>query len=234
MFQFKQFLVKQDKCGMKVCTDACILGAFAALKKGKKILDIGTGTGLLALMIAQKITKAEIEAVEIDHSAYLQAKENIQASPFASQIRIYNDSIQYFVKQHASKKYDLIVSNPPFFENHLASSKSQKHIALHNNLLSNEDLLLSVKILLAEKGEFMVLLPEYQSQILAAKALDFGLYLNQKLIIFNQPDKPVFRIIQTFSKEEKAIEETSLLIKNEQNEYTSEFESLLKDYYLIF
>eukprot|EP01136_Pigoraptor_vietnamica_P000050 Opistho-1_new@24845 len=124
-FQFKQFLVRQDQTAMKVTTDACILGAYTALENATKVLDIGTGTGLIAMMLAQR-SKAQFSAVELDDNAYQQAVENIQNSIFKEQIRVFHQSIQDFAINNKDLYFELIVSNPPFFQNHLKSEQEKK------------------------------------------------------------------------------------------------------------
>ena len=134
-FQFKQFTVQQDACAMKVTTDACLFGAWVANRingldlKGKHFLDIGTGTGLLSLMVAQQ-TDASIDAVEIETAAANQAQENFEQSPWNNKLFLHNSSIQTFIPQH---KYDFIFTNPPFFFNDLKSKNHARNIALHDS-----------------------------------------------------------------------------------------------------
>ena len=228
-FQFKKFRIEQSKSAMKVCTDACILGAFTNPGKAKRILDIGTGTGLLSLMLAQK-SPAMIDAVEIEQNAFEQARENIFESSWKAQITVHHTSIQAFFKDHAS--YDLIISNPPFFKNQLKSPTLSKNIALHNEALSFEELMQAVARLLKQDGKFYVLLPAYESELLIKEGLPYQLHLNKKLNIKDRKKSALLRIISIFSFTESPIEELELIIKNEQGEYTEDFVKLLKEYYL--
>lgn len=231
-FQFKQFRIDQDKTAMKVCTDSCILGAWMSNLQAKHILDIGTGTGLLALMIAQKQQNSEIDAVEIEENAFEQAKYNIQNSPFKN-VKIFHESVQNYAKT-SKKYYDLIVSNPPFFENHLKSTSKNINTALHSEKLSLLELAESVNQLLDKKGRFAVLLPPYQSKVLENILIDFDFYISKQLLVYNKPQKPLFRVINIFQKENVDLKQESLFIRNLDNQYSEEFESLLREYYLIF
>jgi tRNA1Val (adenine37-N6)-methyltransferase len=229
-FQFKQFTVHQDKCGMKVCTDSCILGAYTTFENPSKILDIGTGTGLLSLMLAQKYN-CKVDAVEIDKTAHEQAKENFLSSPWSGRLNVYNERIQDF-EQKSFVKYDLIVCNPPFFEDHLKSPLKSKTIALHNDELSFKDLVKSVKELLSDKGLFYILLPEYQSSLFELLALKNFLFPVKKLTIRNSEKGPVFRVITAFAPNKYEFDFEEIIIKESNGDYSSDFKNLLRDYYL--
>lgn len=233
-FRFKQFTINQDKCAMKVCTDACILGAFVDVNDADKILDIGAGTGLLSLMVAQR-TKAQIEAVEIDEDAYNQAVENIANSQFVNQIKIYKTSIQEFTRD-LFRSFSLIISNPPFYQNSLQSPDNQTNKALHNIELSFEELADCVIKLLDVKGRFVVLLPYHETQDFIKIAKTYGLFVNRQLHIRHDENKPIFRVISTFSMDsntELMIDELKIWEENGKV-YDQKFRELLKDYYLIF
>lgn len=232
-FQFKQFLVRQDQTAMKVTTDACILGAYTALENATKVLDIGTGTGLIAMMLAQR-SKAQFSAVELDDNAYQQAVENVQNSIFKEQIRVFHQSIQDFAENNKDLYFELIVSNPPFFQNHLKSEQEKRNKALHTDTLSFEDLLTSVIKLLSADGRFVVLLPAYESTVLENLALQEGLYPHKKLLIRHRNGSKILRIITTFGLTEKETIQEELIIRNLDESYTAQFSTLLKEYYLIF
>jgi tRNA1Val (adenine37-N6)-methyltransferase len=236
-FQFKQFIIQQANCAMKVCTDSCILGAYTQVSDNQRVMDIGTGTGLLALMLAQRV-QAQIYAIEIDLGAYQQAVENVANSPWAKQIKVYRQAIQDFARQFPEVQYDLIITNPPFFKNNWKSSNIAKNLAMHSESLSFADLLAVVRQFLSPKGSFWVLLPEYEAEVLAKKALQYDLQTQQKLLIYNRPETPVFRVIQELKFTEQILANQviskELFIRDKQNEYTPEFRELLKDYYLIF
>lgn len=232
-FQFKQFSVRQDQTAMKVTTDACILGAYTALENATKVLDIGTGTGLIAMMLAQR-SKAQFSAVELDDNAYQQAVENVQNSIFKEQIRVFHQSIQDFAENNKDLYFELIVSNPPFFQNHLKSEQEKRNKALHTDTLSFEDLLASVIKLLSADGRFVVLLPAYESTVLENLALQEGLYPHKKLLIRHRNGSKILRIITTFGLTEKETIQEELIIRNLDESYTAQFSTLLKEYYLIF
>jgi tRNA1Val (adenine37-N6)-methyltransferase len=232
-FQFKQFMVQQDQTAMKVTTDACILGAYTSLENATKVLDIGTGTGLIAMMLAQR-SKAQFSAVELDDNAYQQAVENVQNSIFKEQITVFHQSIQDFVENNKGSSFELIVSNPPFFQNHLKSEQEKRNKALHTDTLSFEDLLASVIKLLSANGRFVVLLPAYESTVLENLALQEGLYPHKKLLIRHRDGSKILRIITTFGFAEQETIQEELLIRNLDESYTAQFSTLLKEYYLIF
>ncbi len=229
-FTFKQFTIHQDQTTMKVTTDACILGAYTDVNGVKTILDIGTGTGLLALMLSQR-SEAKIDAVEIHESAYNQAVANVNVSIFTDKISVHNTSIQNFMTINS---YDLIISNPPFFQNHLKSEAVSRNNSLHTDTLSFEDLLSSVLRLLFPNGTFVVLLPMYESSIFEQLAILQELYPQKKLTIRHRKGSKILRIITTFGRIKKEIINEELIIKNPDESYTPDFQALLKDYYLIF
>jgi tRNA1Val (adenine37-N6)-methyltransferase len=230
LFAFKQFTIHQDQTAMKVTTDACILGAYTDVQEAKHILDIGTGTGLLALMLAQK-SDAKIDAVEIDENAYNQAVANVNQSIFKDNISVHNTSIQGFIPE---KSYDLIISNPPFFQNHLKSETQSRNNSLHTDTLSFEDLLSSVLRLLSFNGTFVVLLSAYESSVFEQLAVSQELYPQKKLTIHHRKGSKILRIITTFGRIKKEMSNEELIIKNPDESYTIDFQGLLKDYYLAF
>lgn len=231
-FTFKQFTINQDRCAMKVCTDACILGASTEVENVNRILDIGTGTGLLSLMLAQR-SNAQIGAVEVDEDAYQQAVMNVQASKFAERIEVHHQRIQDFT---STENYDLIISNPPFYQQSLKSSDAKANKALHAVELSFDDLIDSVLRLLDIDGKFVVLLPPFEIEKLIQIAQKKGLYLSKKMSIRHDESKPIFRVIAAFlTKKVHDLEEKTLIIHTKDGKpYSNEFRDLLKDYYLIF
>ena len=231
-FKFKQFTVQQDKCAMKVCTDACLFGALVANcnPSTANCLDIGTGTGLLALMFAQKNNSAKIDAVEINSEAATQAKENISASPWADHIQVFNEDILTF---NPGKQYNCIISNPPFFEDDLQSKDDAKNEAKHNTSLSLIQLLQVVDTKLTGNGLFAMLLPYQRIDYFAAEAANIGLYLTRQIIVKQTMKHKFFRGILFFSKKETEPQRTQLIIKDLDHNYTPEFAAALKDYYLF-
>ena len=231
-FQFKQFTIQQDKCAMKVCTDACVFGAFVAeylaSQKINNCLDIGTGTGLLSLMLAQK-NDMGMDTVEINTEAYLQAKENIENSIYKNKISIHNQNILEFDNK---EKYDFIISNPPFYEGDLMSSQQNKNQAKHNESLTLPKLLQSIIRLLKDNGEFAVLLPFHRIIEFELLANDLNYFVQKEILMKQTPKHPYFRGIQIYSCTQLIKTTSDLIIKDENNLYTNSFVELLKDYYL--
>lgn len=240
MFHFKQFSLEQDNCAMKISTDACILGAYASVENATNILDIGTGTGVLTLMSAQRNPTATFYAVELEEKAFKQAKENFLNSPFASRIHIFHQTIQNFAKE-TTLRFDCIISNPPFFINSLPSQKHERTLARHTHSLSFDNLVELIALLLEDNGRAVILLPETEMKIFTQKAVLVGLFPQKKLVIYSHKGKAIFRVITTFSKvpcfsyptEELVIYRSKQAHQTHSN-YTDDFANLLRNYYLIF
>ena len=233
-FQFKQFTIQQNNCAMKVCTDACLFGAWVAdeltsISQAGNYLDIGAGTGLLSLILAQK-TSAFIDAVEIDKAAFEQAKENIYQSPWREKISIINTDINAF---DTNKKYDCIISNPPFFEGDLKSSNSNKNAAKHDTTLTLQQLLQVVDKTLQQEGYFAILLPYHRTDFFIEAAAKSTLFLSKKVLVKQTPGHDYFRVILLFRRQQKIVSNEEIIIKDETNNYTEAFVGLLKDYYLF-
>lgn len=216
---------------MKVSTDAVLLGAKAGSGKPKRILDIGAGTGVISLMLAQRFPKALITAVEIDKDAFQQCQENFEASPFADRLDIYQSPIQEF---RSDEKFDLIVSNPPYYNDHLKSSDSKRNKALHTEDLSYRELLESCRNLLAEEGEFWLILPPRQMRELAIMARGFGFNSSYSMQIFHRPGKEQHREIQTFSMGFKSDFIEKFYLKDENEVYSPAYKKLLTEFLLEF
>ncbi|MEZ4904513.1 MAG: methyltransferase [Spirosomataceae bacterium] len=230
-FDSSNLRVWHDRCALRVCTEACILGAYTELASAHHALDIGTGTGLLALMLAQRNANLTIDAIEIEQQHVEQALENVKQSPFSERISVFHEAIQTWEKV---AKYDLIVSNPPFFAKHLRSSNAMRNSALHTETLSLQDLAFSVTRLLAQEGRFVVLLPPTETQRLMTIFAPLALYPTHQLAIFSHPSKPLFRQITTFEYRKSDVLNETLYIHDLEGQYSSHFQTLLKDYYLIF
>ncbi len=217
---------------MKVCTDACLFGAYMTNEllraPAKNVLDIGTGTGVLSLMLAQK-TAACIDTVEIDQDAFEQAKENIVHSPFKDRIAIINTDVATF---DTDKKYDCIISNPPFFEADLKSADVKKNAAKHDSTLTYDVLLHAIQKNLSTAGSFAVLLPYHRSNYFETTAAAFNFYCNKKISVKQTPKHNYFRAILIFSGKKISVQENEICIKNEEGNYSDHFTYLLKDYYL--
>ena len=220
---------------MKVTTDSCFFGAWVAreMQNGKlevkNVLDIGAGTGLLSLMIAQK-NELDIDAVEIDEGASQQAKENVEVSPWKDKIRVFNEDILAF---QPAKKYDSIVSNPPFYENELASEQSKKNIAHHSEQLTFSQVLKVIKQQLQPQGIFFLMFPFKRKEEIKRLFRENELYVISSVILSQSVKHSPFRmIIKGATKETVQGDSTSVSIWDEHQQYTSKFVDLLRDYYL--
>lgn len=228
-FQFKEFRVDQDKSGMKVTTDGCFFGALIQPLKIGAILDIGAGTGLLSLMLAQR-TKAQIQAIELNEKAYLQASQNFKNSPWSENLSCLNIAVQDY---HPSFQYDQIICNPPFFDGSPKGNSEGKNQAVHSITLSQEELITAIKELLKSEGRLWVMYPEYEMDQFCIKAKEEGFFAKQEIILRNKPESPVFRKIIEFKKSDHMeFEQKEYCIRNSNGKYSPEFIDLLKPYYL--
>lgn len=229
-FQFKQFRVEQSLAAMKVCTESCVLGAVAEKSNAQRVLDIGTGTGLLSLMQAQKTT-CPIDAVEVEDNAYAQADINFKASPWKERLSLFHASIQDFAIS-TSYQYDLIVCNPPFFSKHLTSPDKARNMALHNQTLSHETLAASIKALMVRSGLAYILQPPFEAEKFDLIAEQHGLYIQNRLLLINHPKAPPLRYVSVYGFDKKVYETATLAIRDQEGEYSKNFQKLLSPYYL--
>jgi len=231
-FRFKQFVIEQDVCPMKVGTDGILLGAWANVKDAQTALDIGTGTGLIAIMLGQRNEKVNIHAVEIDEVACEQAKKNMKAAPWSNRLKAFSSSIQDFT-QSATQKYDLIVSNPPFFSGGTFSDNQDRNRVRHTIKMPHGDLLIAVRQLLTNDGKFSVILPFIEGLRFIEIAKTYHLSCTRKTEVFPKKDKSVERLLLQFEKNEKALEEDQLVIQVDgANDWTPAFKALTEDFYL--
>jgi tRNA1Val (adenine37-N6)-methyltransferase len=232
-FRFKQFIVHQQHCAMKVCTDACILGATANANGAENLLDIGAGTGLLSLIMAQRYPALKIDAIEIDIPAAKQAAENFEKSPWHSHLNIIKGDIRQF-SLTSNKKYNHIICNPPFYDDHFKPKDKANTIARHNEQLTLKELAEIVYQLLSAHGKFSVLLPPNEMKQLEKDLLLKKIFYNEQLLISDREKLPVIRVVGEFSFNNTTTITTSLVIKKDKVHYTHEFKYLLKDFYLAF
>lgn len=242
-FQFKQFIVHQERAAMKVSTDSCLFGAWVAdkisnrynendqIEKGQaisRILDIGTGTGLLLLMLAQKV-EAELAGIELDSGAFADAENNISASAWKARIHLIEGDV---LKYSFSGRYDLIISNPPFYEDSLKSDIAEKNLAKHDETLTLRSLVKVVDVLLDEAGIFAVMIPAFRSDELFTYTSERNLYLIESMDVLNiEGGKPI-RTCFLFGRKKLDAKANSIIIRDSSQQYTSEFKKLLQDYYL--
>lgn len=232
-FQFKQFLVIQEKAAMKVGTDGVMLGAWVNVRHEKKILDIGTGTGLIALMMAQR-TSAEIIGIEIEKNAAEEAARNCMMSNWKERLSVQNISFQEFTEK-SNEKFDLIISNPPFFINDQKSKQNNMAIAKHNDLLPLQDLISGCRKLISEKGKIALVL----SISAAKKIIEFideaGLFITRITEVFPTPQKESNRFLMEFSIKKQDIQKNTLTIFEESGgNFSKSYKELTKEFYLNF
>lgn len=230
-FQFKQFRIEQERCAMKVTTDACMQGAWTpVLPDVKRVLDIGAGTGLLSLMLAQRNGSITIDAIEYDPMAAGQARENVDASPWKERINIIEGDV---CRHSFDGKYDLIISNPPFFNNSLLSDDADKNRARHTVSLTYDSLLKVIDENLAEGGCASVMLP-YNEYLLWKGLLNDGKWHEVgRLYVSHRPGAAVKRVVCIFGKKEAdSLTEESLIIYDEEHQCSQGFIKLLSPYYL--
>lgn len=233
-FKFKQFIVHQDKTAMKVTTDSCLFGAWVAQQIVKdnnadaRMLDIGTGTGLLSLMVAQQTT-GRIDAIELDPEAIDQARENVNNSPWAPRLNVYEGDAKNYSFPH---QYDFIFSNPPFYENELRSDNKKKNMAHHDDGLTLDELLLIIEKNLTPAGKFYLLLPYKRHDSILQIIRNSPFKLSQTILIRQTVNHDYFRIMLEGQLKGTSNNSSEIAIRASEQEYTSEFISLLKDYYL--
>lgn len=231
-FSFKQFTVYHDRCAMKVGTDGVLLGAWATVTNSKTILDIGTGTGLVALMLCQRSAQSHITAIEIDENAVNQASDNVRNSPWENRINVLHTSLQDFACEN-NFKFDLIVSNPPFFVDSLkAPNKSRTH-ARHADTLTHQELLINARKLMHSTSRLCVILPVNEGIAFVNEAADLGLYCNKRLNVYPKPGLEVKRLLLEFAQYATETEIADLNIESgERHSYSKEFSEMLRDFYL--
>lgn len=230
-FQFQQFKVNQDQCAMKISTDAVLIGGLAATDSPKNILDVGTGTGVISLMLAQRFSEAEIIGVEIDEQAAIQAESNFKGSPFSERLKVWNGAFQSF---ECDQKFDIIVSNPPYFPNHLKAQDHKRNQALHTDSLSFHDFISKTSKLLRMDGNLWVILPSRQMLDLIQIGEDFGLFPIKKFIIQDKPGKKVLREIISFSFQKAELLQKQIIIKNEDGTFHLSYRDIVTGFLLGF
>lgn len=233
-FRFKQFTIEQDRCAMKVGTDGVLLGTWTSLGSNpQSILDIGAGTGLIALMLSQRSTAEQIDAIEIDENAYEQCVENFENSPWADRLFCFHASLEEFAEEMEDEKYDLIVSNPPFFTpNDVEQIPENRKKARFYDSLPFEELIDYAIQLLSETGELSIVIPYVEEEKIIALAKAKSLFANRITRVRGTKTAPIKRSLLQFSFIEMPIEEREIIIEVSRHQYTNDFKVLVKGFYL--
>ena len=231
-FKFKQFTIQQDQCAMKIGTDAVLLGAWANIDNNPfSILDIGSGTGIIALMLAQRSNAELIDAIEIDDNAHEQCVTNFEYSPWGDCLFCYHASLEEFVED-IEDKYDLIVSNPPFYSSDYKSGNEQRDIARFEDALPFGHLIESASKLLSDGGKFAVIIPFQEEGKLIALASEVSLFPNRILRVKGNQESDIKRSLLEFSFNKIDMKISALIIETERHQYTQDYINLTKDFYL--
>ena len=228
-FRFKQFSVRHDRCAMKVGTDGVLLGAWGCVE-GKQILDIGTGTGLIALMAAQRNPDAEVIGIDINEAAIEQARENVAESPFRERIScILQDVLAFFPEV----RFDAILCNPPFFTEDTLPDDEGRAMARNNKSLPFSELIPKVATLLTEQGKFSVIIPSQHISSFIGLCLEHGLYLSRRCLVRTTAKKPVRRALLTFAKQQNLMcEEQEICLMNTDGSRSTAYKELTEAFYL--
>ncbi|WP_172909858.1 tRNA(1)(Val) (adenine(37)-N(6))-methyltransferase TrmN [Photorhabdus heterorhabditis] len=233
-FTFKQFFVSHDRCAMKVGTDGVLLGAWASVSDKKAILDIGCGSGLIALMLAQRTDEnTKIDAVELDINAVFQARENVEQSPWQRKVNVYHQNISDFADRY-SQYYDLIVSNPPYFEPAVACRDEVREQARYTGSLTHRQLLQYAEKLVSPDGLFCVVLPYAIGEVFEIMACQQGWFSHDRVNIRDRKGKPFHRMLLALSRKENTSFIGELTIRQPDGVYTPEFQQLVTDFYLYY
>jgi tRNA1Val (adenine37-N6)-methyltransferase len=229
VFRFKKFNLYQDKAAMKVGTDGVLLGAWVNVKNKNNLLDVGSGSGLIALMMAQRNQQAIIDAVEIDPNAVEQTRYNFDISPWKNRLQVYHSD---FRRYQSVRKYDLIVSNPPYFDENYYSGNRQRDRARHTKDLKLSDLVEKSIELLSTGGHIALILPYQKLQELQDISKHNGLFFNKITYVKGNPAAKVKRFLCDLSFEKNILETETLIIEIKRHQYTPEYVALTRDFYL--
>jgi tRNA1Val (adenine37-N6)-methyltransferase len=231
-FKFKQFTVYQDRCAMKIGTDGVLLGAWTGISNSpESILDIGAGTGLIGLMLAQRSHAETIDAIEINTEAFEQCVENFEASPWADRLFCYHASLDEFLDE-VDDKYDLIISNPPFYSEEVSSGDDARDLARQNSALPFKDLLKGAANLLSKKGIFAIIIPFKEEKEFINEAANIGLYPMRLLRVKGHPESEVKRSLLELHLKKTSVSPGELTIEKERHHYTQDYINLTKEFYL--
>lgn len=231
MFRFKQFDVEHDRSSMKVGTDGVLLGAWCDIQGAKRALDVGTGSGLIAMMMAQRNLVLDVDAIDIDHDSVVQASSNFENCQWGERLRAIEGD---YVTFQLAKKYDIIVSNPPFFNNGVLPPATSRMNARHTVTLTYDQLLAKSKSLLADSGKIAIVSPADCADVILEACGDNKLYVSKMVKVFPVDGKPAKRILWEIMSISVTTTQSSIVIRNHKNEFTEEYRELCKDFYLEF
>ena len=228
-FRFKQFSISHDKCAHKVGTDGLLLGAWVQAENPKSVLDVGTGSGLIALMMAQKFPHTQVSGIELDEPSFIQATENAEHSPFSDRTHILKGD---FLKYAFAEKFDLIVSNPPFYKGNTSTGKSERDRARHEEHLPQKDFLEKAISILAPAGKLAVILPNEEGEQFEKEAHNLGLNLNKLTKVLGSPSAPVKRWLLEFSFSTSQVETDEITLRDDEGNRSLAYQKLTQDFYL--
>ncbi len=231
-FRFKQFGIRQNLDVMRVNMDGVLLGAWAKTEKANRVLDVGTGTGVIALMLAQRGAQ-QVDAIDISAEAVRQATGNADHSPWSDRIQVHAAPLQLWA-ENCEHPYDLIVSNPPYFCRSLKSPKDVRNITRHTEALPQEELAESVALCLSKDGIFCAIFPMAEGAMFISKAIEFGLHCRRTLLLHSKPNSRPKRILCEFQQSAGELTENALTIYDSKGEYSSQYKALTQDFYLNF
>ncbi|MCB0465742.1 MAG: methyltransferase [Aequorivita sp.] len=231
-FKFKQFTIEQDRCAMKIGTDGVLLGAWVSIKNNPfSILDIGTGTGIIALQLAQRSKAEMVDAIEIDGNAYEQCVDNFENSPWGARLFCYHASLEEFVEE-IDEKYELIISNPPFYSEDYKTSNESRDVARFNDALAFDELIESASQLLSDEGIFAVIIPRKEEENFIKMASEVNLFPKRICRVRGTISSDEKRSMLEFSFEKISMEIENLIIETSRHHYTEDYKNLVQDFYL--
>lgn len=231
-FEFKQFTIEQDRCAMKIGTDGVLLGAWVSVKnKPFSILDIGAGTGIIALQLAQRSKAEMVDAIEIDENAYEQCVDNFENSPWGDRLFCYHASLEEFVEE-IEGKYDIVISNPPFYSEDYKTTDESRDMARFNDALPFDELIESASQLLSDEGIFAVIIPRKEEENFIKMASEVNLFPNRICRVRGNETSEEKRSMLEFSFEKISPKIENLTIETSRHDYTEEYKKLVQDFYL--
>jgi len=231
-FQFKEFSIEQDRCAMKIGTDGVLLGAWTSVQDAYSILDIGAGTGILALMLAQRSDAEQIDALEIDEDAYEQCVDNFENSSWADRLFCYHAALDEFTEEMEDEKYDLIISNPPFYTEDYKSGDAARNMARFAESLPFEELIKFVSELLSDEGSFAVIIPYSEEKYFLKLSEKVNLFPNRITRVRGTENTPLKRSLLQLSFSEKPFSSNELILEVSRHKYTQDYQKMVAPFYL--